>query len=168
MEKLASSLIVVILVFSLVPFTLAQSNVSTSLIVRPHENVFYTNTTSVGETFTVSVVAEDIPADNGMYGWEFILTWTPGLVNCTAEEINFNIWPYFLGPWVSDPIDNANGQYHQSLTARSPSNPVSGTYWLVNLTFTVIAEPSNSVNFTLQPAPGFTYCLLNSAAIAVP
>jgi len=122
-----------------------------------------------GENFTVSVVAENILEDNGMYGWEIVLTWPQGLVNCTEETLNLNIWPSYLGPWVTDPIDNDNGKYWQSVTATAPSDPVSGTYWLVNLTFTVIAEPCNYVNFTFELPQGYAaYCLLNQNAEEIP
>jgi len=122
-----------------------------------------------GQSFNVSIIAENIPADNGMYGWEVVIKWTPGLVNCTVETLNYDIWPAFLGPWVSNPIDNVNGKYHQSLTARSPSTPVSGTYWLVNLTFLVIAEPCNDVPLTFELPAGYTaYCLLNQFGDEIP
>jgi hypothetical protein len=62
-----------------------------------------------------------------------------------------------------------NGKYHQSLTARAPSTPVSGTYWLVNLTFLVIGEPSTDVPLTFELPPGYTaYCLLNQASEEIP
>jgi len=158
---------------SIAPFNLTtQAQTSTNLKVSPQENIFYTNTTSVGATFKISVIAENIPTDNGMYGWEIILAWNPTAINCTREEINYNIWPAFLGPWVSKPIDNVNGKYHQSLTARAPSTPVSGTYWLVNLTFTITKEPPSGGTITsdleLKPAPGFTYCLVNYDGDEIP
>jgi hypothetical protein len=122
-----------------------------------------------GQSFNVSIIAENIPADNGMYGWEIVVKWTPGLINCTAETLNYNIWPAFLGPWVSKPIDNVNGKYWQSLTARAPSTPVSGTYWLVNLTFLVIGNPCNDVPLTFELPPGYTaYCLLNQYSEEIP
>lgn len=155
---------------SLIQFSKAQ--ITTNLKVDPQENIFYTNTTAVGSTFTISIIAENIPANNGMYGWEIILNWNPTAINCTTEQINYNIWPAFLGPWVAKPIDNVKGQYHQSLTARAPSTPVSGTYWLVNLTFIITKEPPSGGTITseldLNPAQGFTYCLVNYDGDEIP
>jgi len=166
-------LVLTMILASITHFNLAtQAQISTNLKVSPQENIFYTNATSVGATFKISIIVENIPADNGMYGWEIVLNWDSTAINCTKEDINYNIWPAFLGPWVSNPIDNVNGKYHQSLTARSPSTPVSGTYWLVNLTFTITEEPSPggmiTSNLELKPAPGFIYCLVNYAGDEIP
>lgn len=124
-----------------------------------------------GGSFTVSIIAEDIPENNKMFGWEIVLRWTPGLVNCTGETLNYDIWGAgnYLGPWVTKPIDNVNGKYWQSLTGKAPGQPVSGTCWLVNLTFIVIGEPCNDVTFTFELPPGYTaYCLINVNAEEIP
>lgn len=124
-----------------------------------------------GQNFTISIIAENIPEDNRMFGWEIVIRWTPGLINCTGETLNYNIWGAgnFLGPWVTQPIDNVNGKYWQSLTGKVPGTPVSGTYWLVNLTFIVIGEPCNNVPFSFELPPGYTaYCLLNADAEEIP
>ncbi|RLI40074.1 hypothetical protein DRO69_13415 [Candidatus Bathyarchaeota archaeon] len=172
MKKLIMFLIIM-LMLSMIPFNaMVQAEIQTNLKIHPQENIFYTNTTSVGETFEISVIAENIPEDNGMYGWEIVLNWNPNAINCTGEEINFGVWPAFLGPWVTDPIDNDNGEYHQSLTARYPSEPVNGTYWLVNLTFVITQEPSPGATITsdldLNPAEGYIYCLVNFDGEEIP
>ncbi|NWG10793.1 hypothetical protein HXY33_03455 [Candidatus Bathyarchaeota archaeon] len=142
---------------------------ATNLKVEPPEHIFYTNTTSVGTTFKISIIVENV-AD--FYGWEFFLTWTPGMINCTTETINFGVWPAFLGPWVSPSIDNVAGTYHQSLTARAPSTPKTGTFWLVNLTFTITQAPPDggtlSTDLTLEPAAGYVYCLLDDQGNELP
>ena len=147
----------------------AGTDLTPTLKVVPKDNIFYTNETSPGTTFEISIIAEDV---EGLYGWELILMWSPGLINCTEEEINYNIWSYFNGPWVSDPIDNEKGEYHQSLTGRYPASAVSGTFWLVNLTFQIIEEPGAGrtlqTPLTLSPAPGYTYCLLDQSAEEIP
>ncbi|OGD48495.1 hypothetical protein A3K79_02535 [Candidatus Bathyarchaeota archaeon RBG_13_46_16b] len=145
----------------------------TLLKVQPQDNTFYTNTTPVGHTFIISIIAENIPTDNGMYGWEFVLHWTPGMINCTTETINYGLWSAFLGPWIPVPIDNVNGEYHQSLTARSPAVALSGTFWLVNLTFTITQAPPTggilTTSLALTKAPGYAlYCLVNAAADEIP
>jgi hypothetical protein len=119
-------------------------------------------------SFNVSVVVENV-AD--FYGWELILTWTAGVVNCTKEIINYEIWGdnCTLGPWVTAPIDNINGKYWQGLTAKPPGTPQNGTFWLVNLTFQIVALPPSSTNFTIQKPEGYhTYCLLDMYGEEIP
>jgi len=149
-------------------YTLETYSYSTTLKVQPAENIFYTNQTSVGEMFTISVTAEDV---SDLYGWEFMLEWTSGVINCTQETINYAVWSDYQGPWLSNPIDNANGKYHQSLTATSPAEPFTGTTWLVNLTFQITQAPPEggiaSTNLTISPAPGTSYCLADETAFEI-
>jgi len=178
MKKRVNALLTLILLMMMTiilasPNLMVKSILNTNLKVQPQENTFCTNTTSVGHPFVVSIIAENIPSDNKMFGWEFILNWTPGLINCTLETINYGYWPAYLGPWIPYPIDNIKGEYHQSLTGRTPSTPVSGTYWLVNLTFQIVQAPVKGgtliSNLTLQHAPGYTaYCLVNSDGDEIP
>jgi len=155
------------------PLQTVKALPETLLKVQPQDNTFYTNTTPVGHTFIISIIAENIPTDNRMYGWEFVLHWTSGMINCTTETINYGLWSAFLGPWISVPIDNVNGEYHQSLTARLPAVAVSGTFWLVNLTFTMTQAPPTggilTTSLALTKAPGYAlYCLVNVAADEIP
>lgn len=147
------------------------SNPDTLVKVEPVDNIFYTNTTSVGDTFTISIVAQDVPSP-GFYGWQVVLSWTPGLINCTLETINFGIWPTYLGPWIAVPIDNVAGKYEQSLTGRVPSVPQTGTWWLVNLTFQIVKAPLEGqtlqTSLTISPGAGSTYCLADQAANPIP
>jgi hypothetical protein len=149
----------------------AFTNPDTLVKVQPVENIFYTNTTSVGHTFKISIMAQDV-ASPGFYGWQLVLSWTPGLINCTLETINYAIWPTFLGPWVPVPIDNINGKYEQSLTGRSPSVPRTGTWWLVNLTFQIIQAPLEGhtlqTSLTISPGAGSDYCLADKNANPIP
>lgn len=100
---------------------------------------------------------------SNLYGWEFELSWTPGLLNCTAQTINENVWSSYLGPWIAAPIDNVNGLYHQSLTAKALASLSNGTVWLVNLTFQIVAAPPEgdriSTSFTLSASLGTDFCL---------
>jgi hypothetical protein len=143
----------------------------TSLQVSPVESIFYTNTTNIGQMFQVSIIVKNI-YDPGMYGWELVLEWTPGILDCVAETVNTAIWPYYLGPWISDPINNVLGRYHQALTATRPSYPVAGTYWLANLTFQIIKAPmpgeSLSSELRITPNAGMSYCLLDFDANEIP
>lgn len=138
-----------------------------------NSGIFYTNTTSVGDYFTVSMIAENISEDQELYGWEFVLTWNPDVVNCTTETVNTNIWSPFLGPWISQPINDTAGEYHQSVTGKPPSPPFYGTTWLVNLTFQILQAPMEGgsiiAEFTIMKASGYTaYCLLDQNGDEIP
>jgi hypothetical protein len=143
----------------------------TNIKVEPQEKIFFTNTTSVGQTFQISVIVENVA---GFYGWEFVLKWVPGLINCTSQTLNLLIWgeDNYLGPWVkpfSVAANNTLGLYHQSVTGSAPGMPANGTFWLANLTFTMIKGPYNSTNLVLQKAEGYTaYCLLDYDAEEIP
>jgi hypothetical protein len=139
----------------------------TTLRVEPQEIHKWTDVDHPGDTFTISIIADVVPPD-AFFGWEFVLEWTPGIINCTGETLNYNIWGAgnFLGPWVPTPIDNVNGKYHQSITGKAPGTPQSGTFWLANLTFKIVAEPGYGEVLEsplhLTCAPGYTaYCLLD-------
>jgi hypothetical protein len=121
-------------------------------------------------TFVGSIIAANV---SSLMGWELLLTWDPTVVNCTGEQLNYNIWGAgnFLGPWVAVPIHNNNGTYHQSLTGRAPGTPQTGTFWLANLTFTVITSAiPDETDFTLQKwIEGYdAYCLLNQFSDEIP
>jgi len=143
----------------------------TALRVSPIDSIFYTNTTSVGQTFQISIIAENI-YEPGMYGWELMLEWTPGMLNCTVETVNTEVWPFYLGPWVVEPIDNVHGLYHQAMNGRAPAGPVVGTYWLINLTFQIIQSPvpgeTLASELRIKPPFEWSYCLLDSDANEIP
>jgi hypothetical protein len=123
---------------------------------------------ATGTNFTISVIAENV---SGLYGWEFVLTWTPGVINCTKQACNMLIWgeDNALGPWMTHPIDNVAGEYHQSVTATSPGTPQTGTFWLVNVTFYTILGQGNLTTLHLQKAEGYTaYCLIDDSANEIP
>jgi hypothetical protein len=136
------------------------------LMVVPDSVIKWSDVDNPGDTFEVSIIAANI---TNLFGYDFTLTWTPGVINCTLEEINFNLWGpgNFLGPWISPSIDNVAGSYRQSLTGRAPGVPPPfGDYWLINLTFTIVAPaPFGSyvdTNLDLQKSPGYiSYALLD-------
>ena len=122
-----------------------------------------------GETFTASVIAQDV---TDFYGWEFIVNWTAGTIDCTGETLNTAIWGganTYLGPWIPVPINNVTGEYHQSLTLKVPGVAASGTFWLTNVTFQVIKGPCNTTDLNFKLAPGYiAYCLIDSNAEEIP
>jgi hypothetical protein len=123
---------------------------------------------AVSTTFNVSIIAENVPSP-GFYGWEVNVTWTPGKINCTTEYLNYDLWGgYYLGPWVTDPIDNVAGVYHQSFTGRYPGNPETGTRWLVNLTFIIVEPDGYSITIYISPWAPAQYCIADKNAQQIP
>ncbi len=123
--------------------------------------------------FNVSIIAENIPDQNGgMAGWQLILVWNATKLNCTGEILNLEYWPQNSGPLVANPIDNENGKYRQALALRSPSTPVTGTYWLVNLTFHSTSDVPEPIPVVLEIRPdieyGMTYCLVDKLGNEIP
>lgn len=121
------------------------------LKIELQEEFLYTYDKSVGDTFEVSVVAENVPEDHGLWYWEFHLEWINELVNFTGETVNLDIWGEgnYLGPWVQEPADNEFGTYHQALNGKAPGVPQGGTFWLANLTFQIIRTPSKGYYLTI-------------------
>lgn len=116
--------------------------------------------------FSVNVAVQNV---TGLFGWEFWLEWDASVVRCLNETVNLSIWPYYQGPWVTEPIDNTNGRYHQSLTAAHPSTPINGSFVLVTLAFQVITTPPTETAFTLHKAEGYTaYCLVDITGEEIP
>jgi len=123
---------------------------------------------AVTTTFNVSIIAENVP-EPGFYGWEINVTWTPGVLNCTAEIINDDLWGgYYLGPWVTEPIDNEAGTYHQSLTGKDPGEPEIGIQWLVNLTFVIVQPDGYLETINISPWSPAQYCLADKTATEIP
>jgi len=137
--------------------------------VEPPSVTFWSGTDPPGTPFTVSIIIENIP-DPGFYGWEFWLYWDAGDINCTGEVIN-TVWPANSGPLVATPIDNAAGTYHQGVAARSPSTPLTGTFWLANLTFIIVRPApymgSVHTDLTIGPPEGMTYCIVDQSATEI-
>jgi hypothetical protein len=152
---------------------------STPLLkVEPQISSFRTDLHQVGYQFTVSIIIENVP-EPGFYGWELVLSWTPGIIDCVGETINFNLWKdpatgkyYYNGPWVTEPIDNTAGTYWQSLTGKAPAEPSTGTFWLVNLTFQIVEPPPYggevSTTLHLAPKPPSQYCIADKTATPIP
>jgi len=148
------------------------SGFDTKLKLEPQEIHLCSDVNHAGDEFVVSIVAEDV---SDFYDWEFVLIWTPKVINCTGETINTGIWgdENFLGPWVAMPINNTDGTYHQSVTGRAPGTPKDGTFWLVNLTFIIVAEPGHGevvhTQLHLEKAEGYTaFCLLGTGGAELP
>lgn len=171
LKKLKSLLIALLLLLPVVLLPIpSKANNETVLKVEPDYLSFRTDLQSPGYEFVVSIIIENVP-DPGFYGWEFYLSWTPGVIDCKKETLNTNIWPVY-STWVPSPIDNAAGQYHQSMTGMAPSAPQTGTFWLVNLTFVIKESPPYggevSTALTLSPPAGAIYCIADIEGHEIP
>ncbi len=124
----------------------------TVLKIELPETVLYTYDKSVGDTFEISVVAENIPEDHGLWSWEVHLEWASNtFAGCIGETVNLAIWGEgnCLGPWYNEPADNEAGTYWQALTGKEPGVPQGGTFWLTNLTFQIIQAPSKGQDLVI-------------------
>jgi hypothetical protein len=161
-KKLLSMLTVTMLLLGFAAVLHPASAFDTKLEVLPAAKHFWSDVDYVGESFEISIWAINV---SNFYGWELVLKWTPGIVNCTGETPNLHIWSAHLGPWIPDPINNTKGEYHQSVTGSSPAVGVAGDFWLTNLTFVIAKAPDYAeilhTAFHLQKPEGYTaYCLL--------
>ena len=167
-----SSVVALLLLASMLFMMPVKASTQPVLKVEPDYLSFRSDLHPVGYEFTVSIIIENV-TDPPFFGWEFVLSWTPGVINCTGETINYDIWDgYYLGPWVTEPIDNEAGTYHQSLTGKSPGEPKSGTFWLVNLTFIIVESAPYGgeafTNLTLSPNPPAAYCIADVGGTPIP
>jgi hypothetical protein len=145
------------------------------LVVEPNVVTFTSDVTPPGTTFGISVWIRNVNATKKFFGWEFVLSWDAGEIDCVSETLNLLIWGAgnYLGPWVPVPINNVAGTYHQSLTGKAPGLPQSGDFWLANLTFQIVASPppfpggSVDTNLHLAPFPPATYCIADNLAIQI-
>jgi hypothetical protein len=165
MKRLSLVLAMVTLALSICSFAVRNASAqNTVLVVQGPTTV----DPAISETFSVSIIIENVP-EPGFYGWEFYLSWNPALFNCTNEVLNTALWGgNHLGPWVSSPIDNTAGKYHQSLSGKAPGQPEVGTFWLVNLTFRILTSTPTTTEITLSPPAGSTYCIADINAEEIP
>jgi hypothetical protein len=174
-NRLVSLFVIATLLLGTFAFSLpAQASPTALKVVDPTDGDstfdFWSNVKSPGDTFDVSIIIEDVPSP-GFYGWEFTLSWTPGIIDCVSGTLNTGIWaPY--NTWVPFPIDNTTGTYHQSMTGQAPAVPQTGTWWLVNLTFQIVAPAPYmgvvSTGLTLSPPLGADYCIADNGGVEIP
>lgn len=107
----------------------------TRLYVDPMENVFFTNTTSVGDTFTINVSVDDV---DDLYGFEFKLGYNTTLLDIVSREI--------LPPWelyfiATNEINETNGTYWLIVVALTPAPSFYGNTTLARITFQITMAP---------------------------
>jgi hypothetical protein len=169
----SKSLLIISLLVALITIVPAQVEAyegKPNLIVEPNVLYFRPDVNPVGYLFQVTIWICNVTTP-GFFGWEFVLSWTPSVVNCTSETLNLEIWGAgnYLGPWVPKPINNTSGEYHQCLTAWiARATPKSGTVWLATLTFKIVtpSPPEGEVYTALHLAAQkpSNYCIADKAA----
>jgi hypothetical protein len=150
------------------------------LTAKPTELHFWSDVDFPLDTFTVSFIA-NVSDATPFFGWQFEVNWTAGMINCTAQTLNMEVWGVdnAQGPWIKPFLgtacQNDIGFYHQSITGAAPGVPVSGIFWLVNLTFVIIQEPGymEVLHTKIMPAVdaggGFVaYALLDDGGLEIP
>ena len=135
--------------------TTNASNPTPVVRVEP-ENV----TVKEGAVFSVSVIIENIPADPGMVGVQFIMSWDPTMLSAlNMTEVMFhNVTP--LSEWdniweLKNQINNTAGFVYYAYTWQDASrasnggySPISGNYTLATVTLEALKVGSTTLHFS--------------------
>lgn len=111
-----------------------------------------TNTGAVGTSFSVNINVADITTTVSLYGWEFALSFNPGILQVTgATRGSFlgadTYWAY---GFIEPVIDNFNGKVTAGdmLIDLSPGQGKSGSGTLATITFYVIGEGVSALDLS--------------------
>ena len=150
LKKLSSAILLAILLLGFIavlPGTRVAANSLPVFGVWPEQNIFYTNTTSVGDTFTVTLNMSDFA---NVWGIEFKLSWDPTLINVTSYSITPPpTWTDIFT--AKDELDTASGVYWYSAVALA-GTPFEGDHVLAEFTFEILQAP---------PVKGSVSCALD-------
>jgi hypothetical protein len=117
------------------------------IFVDPAENIFYTDTTSVGTEFTVDVMAVDW-VDPGVLGYEFKLSYDNTMLEAVAAAIPDGHWltpegaPTSFFPVDSGTINHAEGLVSFAATLLSPEPGKTGGGVIATITLQITAAPA--------------------------
>jgi len=118
----------------------------TVLYVDPPLSLFYANTTSVGDQFTVEIWVANV---TDLFAYEFKLMWD----NTTLKGISavrpaghflepqLDPGNYFVPVWKKIGVDATHEAWHLGYTLLAPETGRSGTGVLVELTFEILKSP---------------------------
>jgi hypothetical protein len=115
------------------------------LYVDPAENTFFTDTTSVGAKFTVSIKAADFVAP-GVYSYQFKLFFDKTMLQASAAAIPDGHWltpanPANIFKVDSGTIDNATGFVSFGVTMLSTEAGKIGGGVIATVTFQIMTAP---------------------------
>jgi hypothetical protein len=151
-------LLTLTLLISLVPvFHIVVAQAKPKIFVDPADNIFYTDETSVGATFDVSVKSADF-ADPGVYSYEFRLYYDTSMLVATAAAIPDGHW---LTPTLSpgnifkvDPgtINTAEGyvSFAATLLGAEPGKTGGGTIATITLQITAAPPAAGSLSSKIE------------------
>ena len=148
--------ILIIVGLSMIASPLIKGQDRPSIFVSPADNTFYTNTTSTGFTFNVSIMSADWVAP-GVFGYEFKLTYDNTMLEAVAAEIPTNHWlkptvkPTNFFPVDSGTIDQTAGtvSFAAALLAPEEGKIGGGTIAVVTLKIIAAAPSSGSLTSTI-------------------
>lgn len=137
------------------PKSLAAGSVTLYLDPAKIDNVSYTPST----TFNISVNLDNVPADPGLVGVEFNVTWDPLILKGVAlQDVMFNqVTPadQLSNIWkLKNVVANNSVNYaytFQDIGAATDAGyaPISGNHTVANITLTVVGTGKTSLNFTV-------------------
>jgi hypothetical protein len=149
---LTTSLVLVcVLTLASFPQTIADPQ-KPKLFVDPKDNVFSTETTVVGDTFTVDIATSgwELP---GLYGYEFKLYYDPTLLNITSAEYpdgHFLDWTgNFPTPVIID-YEAGTALFGGILLGDVPGSTGSGVFATVTLQIITAPPPILSCDLELK------------------
>jgi len=123
------------------------------ILVDPAENIFSTDTTSVGTSFTVGIKAADWVAP-GVFAWQFIFQYDPTMLEAVAAEVPDGHW---LTPTIkpsnvfivdSGTIDVEKGTVSFSVALLAPELGKTGGGTLATVTLKITAAPQLGKSLT--------------------
>ncbi|MEM3731329.1 MAG: cohesin domain-containing protein [Candidatus Bathyarchaeia archaeon] len=140
--------------FPIIHTTTAQAK--PKVYVEPKDNIFYTDTTSVGYEFTVSIMAADWP-EPGVFSYELKLAYDKTMLEATKAEIPDGHWltpslkPGNIFIVDGGTINQEAGYVSFAATLLSPEPGKTGQGTIAKVTLKIIKAP---------PAAGKLSCLL--------
>ncbi|NWF86495.1 PKD domain-containing protein [Candidatus Bathyarchaeota archaeon] len=118
----------------------------TNFYVDPPLVEMYTNETSVGDTFNVTLKFGNM---TNLYGLEYKLYWNNSVINFVGVKDTLP-WPFTFVA-MNETTNNYNathGRFWFSVTAVPPSTPFNGSFTVREITFEIVnAPPPGSGNF---------------------
>jgi len=116
-----------------------------------------TLTVGAGETFSVNITLENIPANPGAAGFEFILNWNASILkgismeevvihSVTPPEEWWNIWAVYHDVW-NDSVHYGYTWYNITRALEEGYAPISGDVTVATVTLKAIAQGETIIHF---------------------
>jgi len=135
LEKLVSALIITSLLLGALAIFPASADQLPVVKIEPRKVEKWTDTTSVGSEFTVTLWAANF---TDLYGYEYKIHWNTNVLNVTKIKDYLIYSNYFIG---KNETDYANGIMWFVITCTPPGTSFTGTTKLREITFKIISSP---------------------------